>query len=341
MNYLTDCIQKLTKKIDLSSSEMEQAMEEMLSGRASEEEMITFLISLRDKKESVEEIKGAVTALRKRAVKLPCKTEDVMDTCGTGGDAKQTFNISTAAAFVVAGAGIPVAKHGNRAVSSKSGSADVLRALGVNVDASPEVVARCVDEVGIGFLFAPHYHATLKVVAGVRQKIGTKTIFNILGPLLNPACAKKQVIGVYDPRLLPIVASVLNDLGSLSAAVVHGDDGLDEVTMTTATKIVYLKEGRLSESTFSPEQVGYPLCTLEELQGGGPEVNAARLKKMLKGHSQPVDHCVHLNAALAIQVYGKTDDFKDALLMAQESISSGRAYQKLEALVELSNEIHS
>ncbi len=335
---MEEFILKIKNKENLSEAEMQQAMSQIFDSEVSEDLIEDFLVSLRDKKETVEEVKAAVLFLRDKAVKLPIQSEGAIDTCGTGGDGKHTFNISTASAFVVAGAGIPVAKHGNRAVSSKSGSADVLRSLGVNVDLAVEQVARCVDEVGIGFLFAPIYHQTLKKVASVRQKIGTKTIFNILGPLLNPAEARLQVVGVYDLRLLEIVAGVLKDLGSESVAVVHGKDGLDEVTLTDKTDICWLKEGSLQREVFDPKSVGYPLCDESDLRGGDSEENAARLRRVLKGHSEPLDHCVHLNAALAIQVSGKADDIKEALLMAQDSISSGRAYQKLEALIELSHE---
>ncbi len=331
-------LDKLSRGEGLTALEMQGAMAEILSGNIKERDIIAWLTFLRDKGESSDEIKGAVQALQKKALKLSLKTRDVIDTCGTGGDQKDTFNISTAAAFVLAGAGITVAKHGNRAVSSRSGSADVLKACGVNVDAPPEIVARCVDEIGIGFLFAPLYHSSLKTVAEARKKIGTKTIFNILGPLLNPAGAKRQVIGVYDQRLLPLMVQVLKELGSASAAVVHGGDGLDEVTLTTTTTIFLLKNGKISEEIFDPRSVGYPYCLPQDLQGGEAAQNAHRLRKMLKGHSQPIDHCVHLNAALAIRVAGKTDDMREALLMVQESISSGKAYQKLEALVEMTNE---
>lgn len=316
---------------------MESVLGEILGGAVSETDIVCFLTLLRDKGETAGEIKGTVAALRQRGVTLALKTKEVIDTCGTGGDQKGTFNISTSAAFIVAGAGVKVAKHGNRAVSSVSGSADVLKSLGVNIEAPPELTARCVDEVGIGFLFAPLYHTMLKVVAGARKKIGTKTIFNLVGPLLNPAGAKKQVIGVYEARLLPIVAGVLRDFGSESVAVVHGDDGLDELTLTSATKICFLKKGKIFDETFSPESVGYPRCRPEDLRGGTASENALRLRKMLKGHSLPLDHCVHLNAALALIVAGRADNFNEGLLLAQESISSGKAFEKLEALIELSN----
>lgn len=317
---------------DLTSDQMQVALVGLLDPKAKEVDMINFLTSLRDKPESAEEIKGAVLKLREMMVKLPIKEMEVLDTCGTGGDQKKSFNISTAVAFVVAGAGIAVAKHGNRAVSSRSGSADVLRALGINVDASPERVARSIEEIGIGFLFAPNFHPALKAVASARKKIGTKTIFNILGPLLNPANAAYQVIGVYSERLLGIVPQVLSELGSKRVAVVHGSDGMDELTLTGLSEIAWLRDGRIEREKFDPKMVGYEHCKPSELEGGSPEENAHRLRLCLKGHSEAIDHCVHLNAALAIQVSGRADNFKEALLMAQESISSGKAYQKLEEL---------
>lgn len=334
-------LQKLQVKKNLTDSEMRTAMEELLTGFVPKPDIISFLTLLRDKGETMDEIKGAVMALRQKMAPFFCQSQDVLDTCGTGGDQKNTFNISTAAAFIIAGAGIPVAKHGNRAVSSICGSADLLKACGVNVEAPSDLVKKCVDEIGIGFLFAPLYHQAMKTVADARQKLATKTIFNILGPLLNPAGAKKQVIGVYHERLLPIVAQVLSDLGSTHVAVMHGKDGMDEITLTTTTKICFLRNGKITEEIFDPRSVGYDTCSPEDLKGSMPEENAKRLRKMLKGHSQPVDHCVHLNAALGILVAGKTHEFKEALLMAQESIASGRAYQKLEALVEMTHGIHS
>lgn len=337
MADITKFIDRLSRREDLSDAEMESILDQILGQKIAEADLIRFLTLLRDKGETVGEIEGAIASLRKKAARFPARTRDLVDTCGTGGDLKGTFNISTAAAFIVAGAGIAVAKHGNRAVSSKSGSADVLKALGVNIEATPETVARCVDEVGIGFLFAPAYHSTLGVVAAARKKIGTKTIFNILGPLLNPAQPSFQVIGVYDKRLLPIVSSVLRDAGCKGGAVVHGNDGLDELTLTTTSILHRLKGGKIAEESFDPRSVGYETCTMKDLEGGSAEENALRLKKVLKGHSLPLDHCVHLNAALAIAVARDLTDFKEALLAVQESVSSGRAYQKLEALIEVSN----
>ncbi len=332
-----EILKKLEGREALNSSAMEESMNAILSGNISEADSIRFLTLLRDKGETVEEIKGAVLAIRSKATNLSLKNKEVIDVCGTGGDGKNTFNISTAVAFVLAGAGIVVAKHGNRAVSSQSGSSDVLKAIGVNIDASPELVARCIDEIGVGFLFAPLYHSALKTVAEARKKIGTRTLFNIIGPMLNPAGAKKQVIGVYENRLRPLVAQVLKELGSQTVAVVHGADGLDEVTLAGKTNITFLKNGQITEEIFDPKSVGYDLCKSEDLVGGDSATNAKRLKKVLKGHSEPIDHCVHLNAALALRVAGKTDDWREALLIVQESISSGRAYEKLEELIEMTN----
>lgn len=317
-------------------TDIQKAMTALFDGEFSEVQAISFLERLRDKGETADEILGVVNFLRSRMVFLDIPGLKLMDVCGTGGDAKNTFNISTAVAFVLAGAGIPVAKHGNRAVSSQSGSADVLKALGVNVESSPQQIIRCIREVGIGFLFAPSFHPILKNVAAIRKKIGTRTIFNIVGPLVNPTRPACQVVGVYSPDLLKPVAHVLKALG-VTGVVVHGEDGMDEVTLTGKTKLCWVKSGKISEETFDPAEVGYAPCTPESLQGGDAAANARRLRKTLKGHSEPIDHCVHLNAALGILTYGLAADFKDALLLVQESISSGKAFEKLERLIEISN----
>ncbi|MBX7147858.1 anthranilate phosphoribosyltransferase [bacterium] len=322
---------------NLSASQMEEAMSFLLSGTEDAELIKRFLKALSAKKETADEILGAARFLRSKSQKITLQNPDVLDTCGTGGDGKNTFNISTATAFVLAGGGVRVAKHGNRAVSSNSGSSDVLKELGVNIDASPVIVARCIDNIGIGFLFAPQYHQTLKNVAPIRKELAQKTIFNILGPLLNPANAKKQVMGVYDARLLDIISKVLAQLGVTQGAVVHGSDGLDEVTLTGTTQIAFIKNGIITKETFDPQSVGYAPCQLDNLKGGGPAENAKRLRHVLKGHSEAIDHCVHLNAALGFMVAGLANNFKDGLLLAQGSISSGKAYQKLEALIEMTH----
>lgn len=331
---ILEIIQKLKNKTDLSLDEIKSFLSDLIKGNLDEDQIIQVLTLLRDKKESSQEILGAAQFLRSQMTSIQLQSKEAIDNCGTGGDGKNTFNISTAAAFIVAGAGIPVAKHGNRAVSSKAGSSDILQACGLNLDIPIQKMAEAVDTIGIGFLFAPYYHPALKVVAPIRQKIKTKTIFNCLGPLLSPAQVSRQVIGVYHKRLLPIFAEVLQSLGSKSAAIVHAHDGLDEITLTTKTDITFLCEGEIKTEIFDPQSVGYNYCSENDLRGGNAEENALRMKRVLKGHSMPLDHCVHLNAALAILVSGKVASFKDALLMVQESISSGKAYQKLEELID-------
>lgn len=333
----SEILTKLSRKEPLSVDEMDRAMSEILSAKISEQDIILFLTRLRDKVETVDEIEGAARALRAKMIRCPVESTDFIDVCGTGGDGQHTFNISTAVAFVVAGAGVKVAKHGNRAVSSKSGSSDVLTALGVKVDVTPEVAARCIDQIGVGFLFAPLYHPALKIVAEARKKIGTRTLFNIIGPLVNPANAKKQVVGVYDDKLREVVANVLLKLGSTNVAVVHGQDGLDEVTLTSLTNITFLNTKGIAQKVFDPHEVGYNFCTPADLRGGDATENAKRLRRVLKGHSEAIDHCVHLNSALALCVAGKASEMKEGILLAQESISSGKAYQKLEQLIEMTN----
>jgi len=324
-------LEQLEAGQNLSADETGQIMQAVLDDQLSEKELTRFLLALRNKGETSEEIWGLVNTLKK--VALPFEFGgDLLDTCGTGGDLKNTFNISTAVAFVLAGCDIKVAKHGNRAVSSRSGSADVLKALGVNVEASVETSKHCLEKVGIAFLWAPLYHPALKKVAAVRQKIG-KTVFNIIGPLLNPAGAKKQVIGVFDEKLLDLLPPVLKKMGTTKAAVVHGSDGMDELTLTGPSYISWYEGGEVKREIFDPRSVGYDYCRHQDLEGGDAEQNAKRLRRVLKGHSEAIDHCVHLNAALAVMVAGQAGDFKEALLKVQESISSGKAYQKLEELV--------
>lgn len=335
---LDELIEKIKAGSHLGADEMEGVMQVLVSGSAPRPEVVNFLIALRDKGETASEMIGAVRVLRQKMIPVPLADPDAIDTCGTGGDVKGTFNISTAVAFVVAGAGVTVAKHGNRAVSSKSGSADVLRELGVNVEAKPAVVQKCLDEIGIGFLFAPLYHPALKTVAPARAEIGTRTLFNLLGPLLNPAGVRRQVVGVYSKDLIPLMLEVFGELGAQRVALVHGSDGLDEITLTGPSAIGWLKEGKISHEVFDPQSVGYAYCDPKDLEGGDAATNARRLRKTLVGHSEPIDHCVHLNAALALMVAGRADNFKDGLLMAQESISSGAAMKKLDALITLSHQ---
>ncbi|MDC0946993.1 anthranilate phosphoribosyltransferase, partial [Nitrospinaceae bacterium] len=280
-------------------------------------------------------IVGAARVMRNKAEKVNAK--DSVDTCGTGGDGADTFNISTTVAFVVAGAGVRVAKHGNRAVSSKSGSADVLKYLGVNIDASLPTVERCIEEVGIGFLFAPLMHKAMKHAAAVRKELGFRTIFNLLGPLTNPANAHAQVLGVFDSKWVTPLAEVLRELGSRHALVVHGFDGLDEITLTGETQIAELKNGKVNNFSFDPKEFGYSLCSVADLKGAEPETNAEIMREILNGSSGPKTDIVVLNAAAAIYVGGKADSIEKGILVAKNSIESGAALKKLEELCRVSN----
>lgn len=335
-DFLT-LMKKLSVGESLSAEETEFAFAQIFEEQTPAEVVKNFLVFLYNKGESIEELLGAVTFLRKQGVVLQSRHADLIDCCGTGGDQKNTFNISTAVAFVLAGGGCYVAKHGNRAISSQSGSADVLKELGVNIDASFEQTRRCLDEIGIGFLFAPQYYPLLKKMTSIRQSLGHRSIFNIVGPLLNPARAKKQLIGVFDKNLVEMVAVVLQKLGCESAVVVHNDDGLDEISLSSLNTLAILKNNKIQMQRFDARESGYSACTLEDLKGGSAPENAARLKLTLKGHSEPLDHVVHINAAWGFIAAGKALSFMDGMLMAQQSISSGAAYQKLESLIEMSH----
>ncbi|MBU0505409.1 MAG: anthranilate phosphoribosyltransferase [bacterium] len=316
---------------------IENVFHDVFTKQLHSEEIRSFLIDLHHRGESVDDILGAVRYLRKNGEQAVCRHSDLIDCCGTGGDQKNTFNISTAVGFVLAGAGCHVAKHGNVAISSQSGSADVLKALGVNLAATKEVMIRAIDEVGIGFLFAPAFYPLMQKVAVIRKSIPHRTIFNLLGPLLNPAGATKQVIGVFDKKHVPIMRDVLAALGSESVVVVSAADGTDEFSLCCDNFVSRWQGGEKTDFIFDPRQAGYPYCKQEALKGGTAQENAARLIQCLKGHSEPLDHVVHINAAWGLIVAGKTDHFLEAMLMAQDSISSGRAYRKLEELVEITN----
>ena len=320
---------------DLSEEEMMGAMTEVMDGKVGDTQLAAFLTALQFKNVTVSEIVGAARVMRDKAEKVSAK--DSVDTCGTGGDGADTFNISTAVAFVVAGAGVRVAKHGNRAVSSKSGSADVLKCLGVNIDAPLITVERCVEEVGIGFLFAPLMHKAMKYAAAVRKELGFRTIFNLLGPLTNPANAQAQVLGVFDSKWVTPLAEVLLDLGSRHALVVHGFDGLDEITLTGETQIAELKNGKVNSFSLDPKEFGYSLCSAKDLKGAEPETNAEIMREILKGSSGPKTDIVVLNAAAAIYVGGKADSIEKGILLATNSIESGAALKKLEELCRVSN----
>ena len=333
--------QKILHKVvsgkDLTEDEMMAAMTEIMEGNVVDSQFAAFLTALQLKHETVPEIVGAARVMRAKAEKVKVNASQIVDTCGTGGDGADTFNISTAVSFVVAGADITVAKHGNRAVSSKSGSADVLKCLGVNIDASLSTVERCIEEVGIGFLFAPLMHKAMKHAVNVRKELGFRTIFNLLGPLTNPAHAHGQVLGVYDSRWVNPLAEVLRDLGSHRALVVHGFDGLDEITLTSETQVSELKNDNVSAFTIDPKEFGYSLCSAKDLKGGSPEENAETIRGILQGASGPKTDIVVLNAAAAIYVGGKAESIERGILIATNSIGSGAAIKKLEELCRVSN----
>ncbi|MCG8431143.1 MAG: anthranilate phosphoribosyltransferase [Candidatus Omnitrophica bacterium] len=329
----------LSRKQDLDPGQMSAVIEEIMSGEAETADIVKLLLLLNEKGETVEELAAAVGVMRRHAVKIETRHPFVLDTCGTGGDLKHTFNISTAAAFVVSGCGVPVAKHGNRSVSSKSGSADILEALGVNIQASRECVQRCLDEIGLAFLFAQAMHPAMKHAMPARRQVGTKTIFNFLGPLSNPAGASHQLVGVYDPVRAGMIAGALRHLETAHALIVCGNDGLDEVSTMDATRVFEVRGGELSESQIHFEDFGFPRARLEEISGGTAVENAALLREILKGKRGPCRDIVVLNAAAALYAADKTgpdmvEGIRAAVGLAAESIDSGKALEKLELLRE-------
>ncbi len=335
---IRETIQKVVDGRDLTERETVDTMNEIMSGEATPAQVASFITALRIKGETIEEITGAARVMREKSTKIHTKHPFAVDTCGTGGDSSHSFNISTTAAFVVAGTGIPVAKHGNRAASSQSGSADVLKALGVNIEIGPDQVGACIDDVGIGFLFAVTLHGAMKYAIGPRREIGIRTIFNALGPLTNPAGAQAQVLGVYAPTLTQPLANVLKNLGSQHAFVVHGGDGLDEITTTTTTQVSELVDGEVNTYTLDPTELGIPRAQPSDLKGGTPEENAEMTLSVLRGEKGPKRDIVTLNAAAAIVAGGKAVDIAAGLAVAAESIDSGRALEKLEGLKAKSNE---
>ena len=335
---IRETIQKVVNGQDLTERETVDTMNEIMSGEATPAQVASFITALRIKGETIEEITGAARVMREKSTKIHTKHPFVIDTCGTGGDGAHTFNISTTAAFVVAGAGIPVAKHGNRAASSQSGGADVLKALGVNIEIGPEQVGACIDDVGIGFLFAVALHGAMKYAIGPRQEIGIRTIFNALGPLTNPAGAQAQVLGVYSPTLTEPLAHVLKNFGTHRAFIVHGGDGLDEITTTTTTQVSELADGRVNTYTLNPTELGIATAQPSDLKGGTPAENAEMTLNVLRGEQGPKRDIVLLNAAAAIVAGGKAADITAGLAAAAKSIDSGRALEKLEGLKAKSNE---
>ena len=312
---IREAIEKLVNRVDLSEAEMIAVMNQIMVGDATPLQVASFLTALRMKGETVAEITGAARVMREKAHRVKVNANTVLDTCGTGGDQKGTFNISTTCAFVVAGAGVTVAKHGNRSVSSQSGSADVLGALGVKVDASKDRVERCIEQIGIGFLFAPMLHEAMKYAVQPRRDIGIRTIFNLLGPLTNPALASCQLIGLYSGEIVGTIARVLKNLGSMRAMVVHGNEGLDEISLCGATRVAELRDGAVKEYTIEPEAFGLKSCTIEDLHGGPAEQSARIVRDVLDGKAGPARNVVLLNSGAALFVAGATPSIPDGFAL--------------------------
>jgi len=335
MDIFKKAISDVVSRKDLSQAEISSVMEIIMEGEATPAQIGAFITGLRMKGETVDEITGAAKVMREKAIRIHVNLspgESLVDTCGTGGDGAQTFNISTTAAFVVAGAGVKVAKHGNRSVSSRSGSADVLEALGVNLALSPEDVARAVETIGMGFMFAPALHPAMKYAIGPRREIGIRTIFNVLGPLTNPAWANVQLLGIYDPMLTRPLAEVLGRLGSKRAWVVHGEGGLDELSLLGKSVVAQWDKNEVKEFVIKPEDAGLNPCKAEDMRGGDAEKNAEILKGILSGKTGPKRDMVLLNAGAAIFLADRAKSLKEGVVLAAESIDSMEAMKKLEAL---------
>jgi len=336
INNLKPVLARVAEGQSLSVEEAEQAFNVIMSGEAQESQIGAFLMALRQRGETVDEITGAVKTMRAKAVPIDAP-DDAIDIVGTGGDGAGTFNISTGAALVVAGCGVPVAKHGNKAASSKTGAADVVTMLGVNLDADFPLIERAIREAGIGFMMAPRHHSAMRFVGPVRAALGIRTIFNILGPLANPAGVKRQFSGVFSKEWVEPMAQSLKNLGSEVAWVVHGLDGLDELTTTSPSFVAELKDGRVSTFEVSPEHAGLSLAAPGDLKGGDGQFNAAAIRMLLDGNASAYRDVVLFNASAALKVAGKVETLKDGVLMAAQAIDSGRAKASLEKLIEISN----
>ncbi len=335
MSELKKAIAKVADGSPLDFGEAREAFDIIMSGDATPSQIGAFLMALRVRGETIEEISGAVSTMR--AKMLPVEApDDAIDIVGTGGDASGSYNVSTCSAFVVAGCGVPVAKHGNRALSSKSGAADTLAALGVNIEIGADAIARCIREAGVGFMFAPMHHSAMRHVGPTRVELGTRTIFNLLGPLSNPAGVKRQLIGVFSPKWVEPIAHAMKELGSTEVWVVHGD-GLDEMTTTGETIVAALKEGKVSTFTVTPEDAGLKRVDMAELKGGDAEHNADALRAVLQGEKNAFRDIALFNAAAALIVAGKADNLAEGARLAAASIDEGRAFAALERLIAVSN----
>ncbi len=331
-------LNKIISGNDLSETEMSQMITEIFSGEITDAQIGAFMAALATKGETFEELAGAAQAMRKKAVRIQTSASTVIDTCGTGGDGAQTFNISTTTAFVVAGCGVTVAKHGNRSISSKCGSADLLETLGVNLNTDPEVVEEAVQEIGIGFLFAPLFHGAMKYAGKARKEVGIRSIFNMLGPLTNPAGANCQLLGVFAPELTEMFANALRMLGVKRAFVVHGHDGLDEISVCAPTRISELKDGLVTTYDISPEQFFGKEAYPEDLVGGDPVKNAEITRQILNGEKGPKRDVVVLNSAAALMAANIAEDFKAGIQAAETAIDEGKALAKLEELIAFTQE---
>jgi anthranilate phosphoribosyltransferase len=335
-----EALTRIIERDEIKHDEMVSLMRQIMRGEVSQVMISAIMIGLRVKRESIREISAAAEVMRELATRVEIENRNnLVDTCGTGGDSAHTFNISTAAAFVAAAAGARVAKHGGRSVSSKSGSADVLESLGVNLNQTPQQVADGISRIGVGFMFAPNYHSAMKYAAPVRRELGVRTLFNILGPLTNPAGAENQVIGVFHADLVGIVARVLQQLGSHHVMVVHGEDGLDEITIAGKTRIGELKNGEVSEYTIRPEDFGMKVSAIETIQVQDSEQSKALLQSVLDNQPGPALDIVLLNAGAAIYVSGVADTLKQGVIRARAAVESGAAKEKLRQLVEITHQV--
>lgn len=338
---IREAISQAIDGASLTAAEAEQVMDGIMAGEATDVQIAGLLVALRIKRETVDEIAGFARAMLRNSVSVARNAPICVDVCGTGGDARGTFNISTTVAFVAAGAGLSVAKHGNRSVSSRCGSADVLEALGVRLDLAPDDVGRCIDEIGIGFLYAPTLHPAMKYAIGPRCELAVRTVFNLLGPLTNPARAEVQLVGVYDPALTELMAEVLRSLGCRSAFVVHGGGGLDELSTLGANRVSQLFDGQVESFDLDPVSLGLPLARLCDLEGGDAAENARILRAVLAGKTGPKRDIVLLNAAAILVAAGGAADLQRGLALAAETIDSGAAHQSLDALIAMTQGVEN
>lgn len=333
---IKQAISAIVDRVDLSGDEMRSVMQQIMTGGATPIQIGGFLAGMRTKGETVEELVAAAEIMRKLATRIEVSTDHLVDTCGTGGDGSQSFNVSTACAFVVAAAGGRVAKHGNRSMSSKSGSADVLEALGVNLDIPPERVAACIGEINIGFLYAPSYHSAARYAAAPRRELGTRTLFNLLGPLTNPAGAPHQLLGVFARRWVEPLVKVLRALGSKHVLVVHAEDGLDELSIAAPSLMAELRDGQVHTSVFHPEDVGIARQSLDAIRVDGPEESAAMIREVFAGRQGPATDMVVLNSGAALYAADVAATLMEGVELARQALADGSAESKVEALVKLS-----